>query len=136
MPSLSPHDAPTAGERPLRWAGVALRVGVTALAIGLFAAVSPASGCNNTVGQACRCAGDCPSGHVCQLAGQKPLKTDGCDGEECCYPTGQTGQCVESTALSDLGANLGDPPIYFDMGSKRDFLPPTGSESDSDSTDT
>lgn len=84
----------------------------------LAASVGVSWGCRSGEGDACVCQSDCRPGLVCAQSGS-PIKTECVTGDISAAP----GRCVAGDVMHDGGTSLGDPPIYLDVGSKRDFEP-------------
>lgn len=101
------------------------------VALGLLMSMSVA--CRAGVGERCICADDCKSGLVCVSSGRE-LRADECipaasDSEPC--------ECVEDANAGDGDGDAADgPPLYMDLGSKRDFSPPAPLEGSSGGSET
>jgi hypothetical protein len=91
--------------------------------------------CRPGVGDQCVCEGDCRRGLVCAVGGR--LLGAG----ECVLATASTplGECVEAADVPDDPDDLPSPPLYFDLGTRRDFdsgQPPETSGTTDTDTDT
>ncbi len=95
-----------------------------AVALALLAALSVA--CRSGVGDNCVCKSDCRPGLVCAQNGS-PITTECAYGDLNAAPA----VCIEEDQGPDNATSLGDPPVYFDVGGKRDFSLPGGDGSGS-----
>lgn len=85
----------------------------------MFAAgVGLSWGCRSGEGDACVCQSDCRPGLVCAQNGS-PIQTECVTGDINVAP----GRCIAGDTMQGGGTSLGDPPVYLDVGSKRDFEP-------------
>ncbi|RMG99083.1 MAG: hypothetical protein D6705_04205 [Deltaproteobacteria bacterium] len=88
--------------------------------------------CRAGEGERCVCAADCKAGLVCALDNGSVLD------EGTCSPDGAAGggMCVpEGSQMESTSSGTG-PPLFMDMGSKRDFEPPQPTSSASSASDT
>jgi uncharacterized membrane protein YgcG len=103
-----------------------------ALALSAWAALGLGS-CKAREGDRCICADDCREGLVCLAAGRVL-------GEGDCSPAvgddAQPGECLDPDAAGLGDDGFEDPPLYMDLGSKRDFDPQPPPEPTSTSTGT
>ncbi len=87
----------------------------------LLAALALLAGsCRAGEGERCVCAADCRPGLVCALANGSVLD------EGTCTPDGAAGggMCLpEGGGMESTTGGTG-PPLFMDMGAKRDFEPP------------
>jgi hypothetical protein len=104
------------------------RVATWAMLLGLSAACRPGEG------DLCRCQGDCRRGLVCAVEGR--VLPPG----ECVHPTGTQplGECIASSDVPEDPDDLDDPPLYFDLGTRRDLDPgqPVGDDTGATTTGT
>jgi hypothetical protein len=93
------------------------------LLVGLVGACRPGAG------DPCVCEGDCKRGLVCAYGGR--ILGVG----ECVVSTApdRVGECVEAEDVPDDADDLPPPPLYYDLGSRRDFdsgQPPSETSTD------
>ncbi|MBX7078452.1 MAG: hypothetical protein K1X88_04625 [Nannocystaceae bacterium] len=99
-----------------------------AVALALLGALCCA--CRSGVGDNCVCKSDCRPGLVCAQNGS-PITTECAHGDLNAAPA----VCIEEDQGPDNATSLGDPPVYFDVGGKRDFSPPGADSSGAASSD-
>ncbi len=78
------------------------------------------SACRAGDGERCVCAADCKAGLTCILENGAVLD------EGTCAPDGAAGGglCLPEGSNPGTSGSGGGPPLYMDLGSKRDFEPP------------
>ena len=90
-----------------------------------------ASACGVGLGEPCRCEDDCRRGLVCAVGGRVLARG------ECLPPDEDRGaECVESSDIPEDPEELEDPPLFFDLGTRRDLDPGAPGPDDTTSTGT
>ena len=94
-----------------------LRLGIP-LALGFGAALAVA--CRAGEGERCICGDDCKDGLACVVDG-RVLESDEClaAGD----PDSEPGECIDDQSGADEEDGGFAPPLYMDLGGKRDFEP-------------
>jgi hypothetical protein len=89
-----------------------------ALGSGLLLLLGLMYACRPGVGDPCACEGDCERGLVCAVPG-RVLRPGECAVQV--VGPNQLGECVEAADVPDDPDDLPTPPLFFDLGTRRDF---------------